>query len=54
MKSEKTIHDYWQERASNLIYYQGEYYYTITSLPFYIKRREEMLVLLKRDAEHSM
>jgi len=51
MKSEKTIHDYWQERASNLIYYQGEYYYTITSLPFYIKRREEMLVLLKKEMQ---
>jgi len=49
MRSDKKIYDYWQERANNLVHYRGETFYTITSLPFYIKRREEMLVLFNRE-----
>lgn len=53
MTSEKEIYDYWQERAQNLVYYRGEDFYTVTSLPFYIRRREEMLALFDQSI-HSI
>lgn len=51
LTSEKEIYDYWQGRAKNLVYYRGEAFYTVTSLPFYIKRREEMLYLLNQEMQ---
>lgn len=41
--------DYWNERAKSKIFYKNEYFYTVTSLPFYIKRRELLLCHLEKE-----
>lgn len=38
---------HWDERGSNVIVYKGEEYYTISPLPFYIKRRSLLLNYIK-------
>jgi SAM-dependent methyltransferase len=47
MKTQRDIKEYWEDRAVETLQYRGETFYTVTSLPFYIKRRNKMLSLLK-------
>jgi hypothetical protein len=35
--------NYWLDRGNNLYEYKGEKYYTITPIPYYLKRRELLL-----------
>jgi len=38
---------HWEKRGSRTFYYKGVEYYTITPIPFYIKRRSTLLNLVK-------
>jgi SAM-dependent methyltransferase len=43
----------WDLRANYGVYYQGKNYYTITALPFYLKRQKILLSLLEPYIENS-
>jgi cyclopropane fatty-acyl-phospholipid synthase-like methyltransferase len=43
----------WDERAMNSTYYRGEYFYTITPLPLYYKRRTLLVEHLGRYVKES-
>lgn len=43
----KQMHEYWEDRGSDFFYYKGEVFYTVTSLPYYLKRREILLQKVK-------
>jgi len=38
--------NYWNSRGSNFFKYKGEYFYTITPIPHYYKRRKLLLNLI--------
>jgi SAM-dependent methyltransferase len=41
------IKNYWNERGKTSFLYKGEYFYTITPIPFYYTRRKLLIKLLK-------
>ncbi len=43
----KQMHEYWEDRGSDFFYYKWEVFYTVTSLPYYLKRREILLQKLE-------
>ncbi len=43
----------WDERAKQGNYYKGEKFYTITPLPYYLKRREIMLGLARNEMKNA-
>lgn len=57
-KTSEDIIAYWEKRGSSAFVFQGEIYYTITSLPLYLKRRKLLLNLvepiIQRIAENSV
>ncbi|MFW6139797.1 MAG: class I SAM-dependent methyltransferase [Acidobacteriota bacterium] len=46
-------HDYWDKRGRLSYTYKGERFYTITPLPYYLKRRERLLNRIEQIAENS-
>lgn len=45
--------DFWNERAIEGTFYKNEFFYTITPLPYYIKRREILLELLDHYVQNA-
>lgn len=45
------LHTYWNERGRARINYRGNFYYTITPLPYYIGRKEKLLQIIKKELE---
>lgn len=44
---------YWDDRASKSFIYKNEHFYTITAVPYYYKRRQFILKLLKKCIEKN-
>lgn len=46
-KTSDTIKKYWESRGEGIVHYKGESFYTVTSLPYYLKRRNVLLSKIK-------
>lgn len=44
----------WSERTTNLVSWRGEKFYTVTSLPLYIHRRQQILTTIQKEIDNNL